>query len=130
MDFEKAYDHIDWIFLDFVLEKKGFGIGKERVRFWEDVWLGDVALCEFFPRLFQVSCKQNTTIANVCADGNSIPLSWDFGFHRNLREAEIDELSVLVSRLQCVVQISNRGDIRIWSLDSSGVFSFSPFFYL
>lgn len=26
IDFEKAYDHVEWSFLDFVLEKKGFGL--------------------------------------------------------------------------------------------------------
>lgn len=25
MDFKKAYDHMDWQFLDFVLNKKGYG---------------------------------------------------------------------------------------------------------
>ena len=25
VDFEKAYDHIDWRFLDFVVHRKGFG---------------------------------------------------------------------------------------------------------
>lgn len=25
IDFEKAYDHVEWEFLDFVMEKKGFG---------------------------------------------------------------------------------------------------------
>ena len=26
IDFEKAYDHVDWDFLDHVLEEKGFGL--------------------------------------------------------------------------------------------------------
>ena len=26
VDFEKAYDHVNWDFLDLVLEKKGFGV--------------------------------------------------------------------------------------------------------
>lgn len=26
VDFKKAYDHVNWDFLDFVLEKKGFGV--------------------------------------------------------------------------------------------------------
>ena len=31
IDFEKAYDHVEWDFIDYVLEKKGFG---ERWRRW------------------------------------------------------------------------------------------------
>ena len=26
-DFEKAYDYVEWNFLEFMIEKKGFGIG-------------------------------------------------------------------------------------------------------
>ena len=31
IDFEKAYDHVSWEFIDFVLDKKGFG---QRWRKW------------------------------------------------------------------------------------------------
>ncbi|KAL5566826.1 hypothetical protein UlMin_029990 [Ulmus minor] len=41
VDFEKAYDHVNWDFLDFVLEKKGFGVR------WRSWMRGCISLANF-----------------------------------------------------------------------------------
>lgn len=44
IDFEKAYDHVDWELLDFVLEAKGFG---QKWRSWTNGCLNSVSFSTF-----------------------------------------------------------------------------------
>ena len=52
IDFEKAYDHVEWPFLQFVLEKKGF---KEKWRSWIHGCLASVS----FLSLLMVDLGEN-----------------------------------------------------------------------
>ena len=38
----------------------------QRVRFWEDCWIKEVALCDLFPRLHRLSRGRDCSIASMC----------------------------------------------------------------
>ncbi|RVW25918.1 hypothetical protein CK203_095969 [Vitis vinifera] len=83
----------------------------ERIRFWEDLWWGNQTLCSQFADLYRVISVKNLTVSNVL--GNSLPLSWNFNFRRNLTDSEIDLLQRLMSSLilffSLLHQIQERG---------------------
>ncbi|RVX15460.1 hypothetical protein CK203_009316 [Vitis vinifera] len=99
----------------------------ERIRFWEDLWWGNQTLCSQFADLYRVISVKNLTVSNVL--GNSLPLSWNFYFRRNLTDSEIDLLQRLMSSLNSVLLSPFSSDSRAWSLSSSGSFSVKSFFY-
>ncbi|RVX17758.1 putative ribonuclease H protein [Vitis vinifera] len=99
----------------------------ERIRFWEDLWWGNQTLCSQFADLYRVISMKNLTVSNVL--GNSLPLSWNFNFRRNLTDSEIDLLQRLMSSLNSVLLSPSSSDSRVWSLSSSSSFSVKSFFY-
>ncbi|RVW26926.1 putative ribonuclease H protein [Vitis vinifera] len=99
----------------------------ERIRFWKDLWWGNQTLCSQFADLYRVISVKNLTVSNVL--GNSLPLSWNFNFRRNLTDLEIDLLQRLMSSLHSVLLSPSSSDSRAWSLSSSGLFSVKSFFY-
>ncbi|RVX16773.1 LINE-1 retrotransposable element ORF2 protein [Vitis vinifera] len=99
----------------------------ERIRFWEDLWWGNQTLCSQFADLYRVISVKNLTVLIVL--GNSLPLSWNFNFRRNLTDSEIDLLQKLMSSLNSVLLSPSSSDSRAWSLSSSGSFSVKSFFY-
>ncbi|XP_020414780.1 uncharacterized protein LOC18783731 [Prunus persica] len=97
-----------------------------RVRFWEDNWSRGGVLKEVFPRLFNLSRKQNHNISSY-VDSDGFPLSWDFGFRRNLNDLEIAEMAEvarLLDLLGGMRLVTSRLDKRRWTLDPSGLFSY------
>ncbi|WKA04126.1 hypothetical protein VitviT2T_022186 [Vitis vinifera] len=99
----------------------------ERIRFWEDLWWGNQTLCSQFADLYRVISVKNLTVSNVL--GNSLPLSWNFNFRRNLTDSEIDLLQRLMSSLNFVLLSPSSSDSRVWSLSSSSSFSVKSFLY-
>ncbi|RVX13392.1 Transposon TX1 uncharacterized 149 kDa protein [Vitis vinifera] len=82
----------------------------ERIRFWEDLWWGNQTLCSQFANLYRVISVKNLTVSNVL--GNSLPLSWNFIFRRNLTDSEIDLLQRLMSSLHSVLLSPSSSDSR------------------
>ena len=69
---------------------------------------------------------KNLTVSNVL--GNSLPLSWNFNFRRNLMDSEIDLLQRLMSSINSMLFSPSSSDLRVWSLSLSGSFSVKFFF--
>jgi hypothetical protein len=38
-----------------------------KTRFWEDVWVGEKPMCVVFPRLYNLTCTHEITVAKVFA---------------------------------------------------------------
>ena len=83
-------------------------------------------MCSQFADLYRIISIKNLTVSNVL--GNSFPLSWNFNFHHNLTDSEIDLLQRLMSSLSYVFFSPSSSDSRTWSLSSSRLFSVKSFF--
>ncbi|XP_062093360.1 uncharacterized protein LOC133799353 [Humulus lupulus] len=98
----------------------------DRIRFWEDKWIGDCSLSSRFIDLVRVSEAVIVSIRDlVVADGgiSSEGLGWDFRFRRNLFDREIPSLIEMLDLIKDVHLPEILEDKRIWKPDSSGVFS-------
>ncbi|GMQ04517.1 hypothetical protein CsSME_00049909 [Camellia sinensis var. sinensis] len=103
-----------------------FKVGNgENVRFWEDVWLGDISFVRSFPLLYRLAHSPNVSIALV-ACSSMTPISWNFDLIRNLNDREAGELASLLVVLEGV-SLSSSSDSRVWNLVFSGVFSCKSF---
>ena len=98
----------------------------ERIRFWEDLWWGDQSLGSQYPRLFKVVLDKNIHISSIL--GSTRPFSWNFNFHRNLSDSEIEDLEGLMRSLDGLHLSPSVSDARSWSLSSSGLFIVKSFF--
>ena len=54
--------------------------------------------------------------------------SWNFNFHCNLSDSEIEDLGCLMQSLDCAHLSTSASDARSWSLSSSGLFTVKSFF--
>ena len=104
-----------------------FSVGNgEKIRFWEDLWLKEGILKDLFPRLSSLSRRKNQSIA-CFANNHVMPLNWDFDFRRNLSEAEIAEVVILLDILGKVRLYGSRSDRRSWEIEEQGSFSCKSF---
>jgi len=117
---------ISKVWIDFMHNiKLVVGVG-DKIRFWEDVWVGNSPLKDLFPRIFNLSCNQNMSIQSVSSWSPSF--SWDLTFRRNLNDREIIEFSAMMELIQGVSLNQNYPDKRSWMALSSGIFSCKSFF--
>lgn len=59
---------------------------------------------------------------------SSSSLSWDFHLLRDLKDDEVNELSLLLGSLESVKLVEKDDDIMVWDVDPSSVFSFKAFY--
>lgn len=83
---------------------------------------GESSLAETFPKLYRLSSYHGMSIAN-CTNPDLFPYSWDFGFRRNLREKDMEEMPNLLRMPEEVRLFPYREDVRRWCLETSGQFS-------
>ena len=86
----KAIAHIFHLFSQHTRLVVGNG---ERIRFWEDLWLGDQPLCLQYLDLYRVPMR-NLTISMVL--GSSPPSTWNLNFRCNLFYVEFENLQRLL----------------------------------
>ena len=98
----------------------------EKIRFWEDLWWGDQPLGVRYPRLLRVVTNKNTLISSIL--DSTLPFSWNFNFHRNLSDFEIEDLEGLMRSLDHLHLSHLVLDMRSWSLSPSGLFAVKSFF--
>ena len=97
-----------------------------RIRFWEDLWIGESSFLELFPRLYRVSSLHNAPISEFFTSQDN-QLSWNFHFIRNLNYRLASEV-VLLLNILAPFRVLSIPDRRIWSLESAGVYTCSSFF--
>jgi hypothetical protein len=90
-----------------VLKKLGDG---RFTSFWCDKWVGDLPLCDRFPRLFSISINKEASVAEV-SRRNSGMLNWNLSWRRRLFEWEkllLIELMEVVNPVTILRDIEDR----------------------
>lgn len=96
-----------------------------RIRFWEDIWVGNSTLVDWFPLLYRVAGSKNKSISSIRNSNFFIRLG---GFLKNLNERELEQVSNLINLLDSVYLRPSRVDKRVWHLDNSGLYSYKSMF--
>ena len=124
--FRSPWKAISSLYKDFH-QLVSFKVGNgNKVRFWEDVWVGENSLKAMFPSLFRLSTLKSRPIsefynlASLPPEGNAC---WNLHFTRNLLDREIDQFIALLQLLETKRVCSTVEDRREWIVESSGVFS-------
>lgn len=77
----------------------------ELIKFWEDIWCGEMPLFMRFPSLYRLSQLHNQPIvafvSRSASQGNEY-CSWDFKLSRNLTDRESREASEIIAILEGV----------------------------
>ena len=106
-------------------EQVGWKIGSgEKVRFWEDVWVGCSNLKSLFPRLFSLSLIQGQKVEEVGV-WDDIEWRWTLSWRRSRFEWESLLVNELVSHISRANVRKDVEDTLVWKSDESGVFSVS-----
>ena len=92
------------------------------VRFWEDVWMGDVPLSHQYPALDNIVQHKNVLVSTAHA---SQPLN--ISFRRGLNDNKWLQWIHLCQRL-ITINLTIEPDKFIWKLPDSGLFSVKSFY--
>lgn len=104
-------------------ERGSFNLGNgEQIRFWDDVWLGQITLRNEFPSLYAIASNKNLTVAEVFS---TVPLN--LPFRRTLLGHNRSQWLNLVERLMRVTILDEPDKFR-WNLNSNGVFTVKSFY--
>jgi hypothetical protein len=87
------------------------------VRFWEDIWLGDIPLSLRYPSLYNIVQHKNVLVSTVLAQ---TPLN--ITFRRSLNDHKYNEWLHLCQRL-IVVDLNTEPDKFGWKLTETGLFT-------
>ena len=99
------------IFVSYKKKKVGNG---QRIRFWEDVWLGEQAFSPRFPDLYRLSLAQNCNVAELFVHQTDTTFhGWDLNFYRNLHAREIHNFATLSAILDQVRLNGELEDLKI-----------------
>jgi hypothetical protein len=116
-ELENCIHSLNW-WCDSISRKVGNG---ENTNFWCDKWIGDLPLCEIFPRLFSLSSQKGAYISEVGEMEGSIWV-WNLTWRRRLFQWEEGVLVQLLALVEgwCPSGTPNKW---WWKLTLDGVFS-------
>ena len=119
---KKAEDSHFWKSLlsnkDMFLSLGSFKLGSgEEIRFWEDKWLGNRALKEQYPNIFNIVRKKSATVADVLRTN-----PYNVSLRRSLVGIKLREWQSLVAKL-ANINLVEGNDSFVWSLQKSGLFT-------
>jgi hypothetical protein len=98
-----------------------------KIRFWHDLWRGDLALKEAFSILFGIACTKDTfVVAHVEFFGGSI--QWNMSFARAAHDWEVDTFTSFF-RVLYLVRMRLEWEDKLWSVQSRrGLFGVKSFY--
>ncbi|XP_058076347.1 uncharacterized protein LOC131224925 [Magnolia sinica] len=106
-----------------VLKGIGFVLGKrDNIRFWEDIWVGDVPLKDDFPNIFRLASNLAIHVAN-CFSISANKIEWNVAYRRNLHDWEVEEYVGLLEHIYRGMPDIHSPDKLYWKADKSSKFS-------
>jgi len=101
----------------------GWRLGcSDRVKFWEDVWVGNTNLKSLFPRLHTISCNQSQKVEELGGWEGDV-WRWNLRWRQVIFEWESvleTDLALYISR---TVVKRQEQDIQVWGINDKGCFS-------
>jgi hypothetical protein len=98
-----------------------------RIRFWHDVWCGEMTLKEAFPILYGIAHDKDALVtAHLVSKGGF--LQWDVSFIRAAHDWEVEVLASFFTLLYSI-RVRSEGDDKLWWTPShKGKFDVSSFY--
>ena len=105
-----------------LLKNVSFAMGDgRRVRFWKDIWCGNIPLCEAFPSLFALAVSQDAWVVD-CWDSVGDVGGWIPCFSRSFTDWEVEAVERLLSSLQGKRLVAGLEDRVLWKASKNGIF--------
>ncbi|XP_059626918.1 uncharacterized protein LOC132269677 [Cornus florida] len=98
-----------------------------RIRFWEDLWCGDLPLALAFPRLYRIASHKQALVVD-CYNLDNGRLTWDVQFSRHFQDKEIEEVTRFLAFLYRQTITAGDLDCWIWIPNPQGRFEVRSFF--
>ncbi|KAB1208900.1 hypothetical protein CJ030_MR6G006004 [Morella rubra] len=98
-----------------------------RVRFWHDVWCGDIPLRCLFPKVFSLACCKDGMVVDYLSN-DILSLVWEIQFFRSANDWELAEFTAFYSTLYAMVFRCNSEDRLVWMGAKDGVFTVREFY--
>ena len=99
------------------------------MRFWQDVWYGDLSFQLAFPRLYGIAADREVTVEmSLPRQGVEETRCWDVRFIRDLNDWEMEEGLQFFRLLGAKTPPLGVGDRLRWKLQSNGFFDTRSFY--
>uniref|UniRef100_A0A2N9EXD0 Reverse transcriptase domain-containing protein n=1 Tax=Fagus sylvatica TaxID=28930 RepID=A0A2N9EXD0_FAGSY len=98
-----------------------------RIRFWLDIWCGEVPLSRAFPLLFRIAQSKEARVADYLCWQNGVP-HWDVRFNRLLHDWEVETFQVMIGLLYSVKVHQHQEDRVCWGPSRSGCFEVKSYY--
>ncbi|KAF5465994.1 hypothetical protein F2P56_015953, partial [Juglans regia] len=105
-----------------------FSVGDgSKIRFWSDVWCGDIELSRAFPVVFRLATNKQAAVSKVMGFSNGEVL-WDVGLSRSAQDWEVEEVTDFFRQLYSM-EIRRQGrDQLCWRQTTSKKFTVRSFY--
>jgi hypothetical protein len=98
-----------------------------RLRFWHDVWCGDLPLRSQFPSLFQLARAPEASVADLC-HFQGTNCVWDIAFNRSVQDWEMEMIDSFMTLLYSSRIRQGVADSLCWTPSSRGLFEVRSFY--
>ena len=105
-----------------LLNNVSFSVGDgKRVRFWKDIWCGNISLCEAFPFLYDLAVSKDAWVAD-CWDSMGEEGGWTPRFLRPFNDWEVEEVERFLSSIQGKRLNADVEDRMVWKETKNEIF--------
>ena len=98
-----------------------------RLRFWHDMWCGDLPLRSQFPSLFQLARAPEASVADLC-HFQGTNCVWDIAFNRSVQDWELEMIESFMTLIYSSRIRPGVADSLCWNPSSRGLFEVRSFY--